>query len=51
MKKCGLHPGTLKGELFRLLSDQGNNGLEISEMARSRQVFLLEVKTFSTFGS
>ncbi|XP_038713535.1 homeobox-DDT domain protein RLT3-like [Tripterygium wilfordii] len=35
MKKYGLRPGTLKGELFKLLLDQGNNGLRVSELAKS----------------
>lgn len=42
MMKYGMRPGTLKGELFRLLSEQGNNGLKVSEMARASQVILYE---------
>lgn len=38
MAKYGLRPGTLKGELFRLLSDQGNNGLRVSDLAKSSKV-------------
>jgi hypothetical protein len=38
MVKYGLHPGTLKGELFQLLSVQGNNGLKVSDLAKSSQV-------------
>lgn len=34
----GLHPGTLKGELFRMLSEQGNNGLKISELTNAAEV-------------
>ncbi|MFS8012183.1 putative transcription factor & chromatin remodeling DDT family [Helianthus anomalus] len=33
MAKYGLSPGTLKGELFNILSLQGNNGMKISELA------------------
>ncbi|KAJ7958982.1 Homeobox-DDT domain protein RLT3 [Quillaja saponaria] len=41
--KCGLRLGTLKGELFRLLSDQGNNGLKVSELAKSIQIVELNL--------
>ncbi|KAJ7965739.1 Homeobox-DDT domain protein RLT3 [Quillaja saponaria] len=41
--KYGLHPGTLKGELFRLLSEQGNNGLKVSELAKSIQIVELNL--------
>ncbi|KAK4775271.1 hypothetical protein SAY86_010206 [Trapa natans] len=60
MKKYGLYPGTLKGELFRLLSNQGNIGLKVSEMARTAQIAELntnntteelEVAIFSTLSS
>lgn len=33
MASYGLSPGTLKGELFKILSLQGNNGMKISELA------------------
>ncbi|KAD7479854.1 hypothetical protein R6Q59_008692 [Mikania micrantha] len=33
MASYGLSPGTLKGELFNILSLQGNNGMKISELA------------------
>lgn len=51
MKNYGLYPGTLKGELFRLLSDQGNSGLKVSELARTAQVLLSEGIFFPYFGS
>lgn len=38
MSKYGLRPGTLKGELFNILSLQGNNGLKVSELAKSTSV-------------
>jgi hypothetical protein len=38
MKKYGLRLGTLKGELFRMLNGQGNNGLKISELADAPEV-------------
>ncbi|CAL1408034.1 unnamed protein product [Linum trigynum] len=38
MLKYGLTPGTLKGELFRLLFEKGKNGLKVSELAKSAQV-------------
>ncbi|XP_048232620.1 homeobox-DDT domain protein RLT3 isoform X2 [Ricinus communis] len=38
MMKYGLRVGTLKGELFTLLSERGNNGLKIPELAKSLQI-------------
>lgn len=38
MVKYGLRPGTLKGELFKLLSERGNNGLKVPDLAKSLQV-------------
>ncbi|XP_037494138.1 homeobox-DDT domain protein RLT3 isoform X2 [Jatropha curcas] len=38
MVKYGLRPGTLKGELFKLLLERGNNGLKVSELANSLQI-------------
>lgn len=38
MLKYGLQPRTLKGELFRILLDQGNNGYKVCQLARSSQV-------------
>uniref|UniRef100_A0A7N0UBZ7 Homeobox-DDT domain protein RLT3 n=1 Tax=Kalanchoe fedtschenkoi TaxID=63787 RepID=A0A7N0UBZ7_KALFE len=43
MVKYGLAPGTLKGELFGILSHQGNKGLKVSELARSTQIGALEL--------
>ena len=41
MVKYGLQPGTLKGELFKSLLEQGNSGLKVSDLAKS-----LPVSTF-----
>lgn len=38
MVKYGLCSGTLKGELFRVLLEQGINGLKVSDLAKSLQV-------------
>lgn len=38
MAKCGLRPGTLKGELFRSLSEQGSSGLNVSDLAKHSKV-------------
>lgn len=38
MVKYGLSPATLKGELFSILSEQGNNGMKVSDLANSPQV-------------
>ncbi|PQP91545.1 hypothetical protein Pyn_07602 [Prunus yedoensis var. nudiflora] len=38
MVKYGLRPGTLKGELFRVLLEQGIHGLKVSELAKSLQI-------------
>ncbi|CAL5343098.1 unnamed protein product [Camellia sinensis] len=38
MAKYGLCPGTLKGELFSILSEQGNNGMKVSDLAESSQI-------------
>lgn len=40
MVKYGLRPDTLKGELFRLLSEQGNKGMKVSDLAKSSPVRL-----------
>ncbi|CAL9009448.1 unnamed protein product [Prunus brigantina] len=37
MVKYGLHPGTLKGELFGVLLERGIHGLKDSELAKSLQ--------------
>ncbi|XP_027339873.1 homeobox-DDT domain protein RLT3 isoform X2 [Abrus precatorius] len=34
----GLCPGTLKSELFKILSERGNNGCKVSELAKSKQI-------------
>ncbi|CAJ2636583.1 unnamed protein product [Trifolium pratense] len=34
----GLCPGTLKCELFKILSERGNNGCKVSELAKSMQI-------------
>ncbi|KAK2988514.1 hypothetical protein RJ640_026742, partial [Escallonia rubra] len=34
MTKYGLSPGTLKGELFTILSLQGNNGMGVSDLSK-----------------
>ena len=34
MAKYGLSPGTLKGELFSVLLNHGNNGLKVSELTK-----------------
>lgn len=38
MARYGLRPGSLKGELFRILSERGNNGLKVSDLAKSLPV-------------
>lgn len=38
MVKYGLRPGTLKGELFSILSNQGNNGMKVPDLARCVQI-------------
>ncbi|KAF8389530.1 hypothetical protein HHK36_024045 [Tetracentron sinense] len=43
MAKYGLRPSTLKGELFAILSEQGNNGLKVSELAKSFQIVKLNL--------
>lgn len=46
MVKYGLRPGTLKGELFKILLEQGNNGLKVSDLAKSLPI--VELKFAST---
>ncbi|PON97514.1 Octamer-binding transcription factor [Trema orientale] len=46
MVKYGLRPGTLKGELFRILLEQGNNGLKVSDLAKSFPI--VDLKLAST---
>lgn len=38
MSKYGLQRGTLKGELFIILSEQGNNGIKVSDLIRESKV-------------
>lgn len=47
MVKYGLRSGTLKGELFRVLLEQGINGLKVSELAKSLQVNFLNLLSSS----
>uniref|UniRef100_A0A2P2MBS6 Uncharacterized protein LOC105643603 isoform X1 n=1 Tax=Rhizophora mucronata TaxID=61149 RepID=A0A2P2MBS6_RHIMU len=47
MVKYGLRQRTLKGELFRLLSEQGNNGLKVSNLANSSQIAELNLASTS----
>ncbi|PIA28796.1 hypothetical protein AQUCO_06600010v1 [Aquilegia coerulea] len=39
----GLRPGTLKGEMFSILSEQGNNGLKVLELAKDFRVVKLHL--------
>ncbi|XP_062111497.1 homeobox-DDT domain protein RLT3-like isoform X2 [Humulus lupulus] len=43
MVKYGLRPGTLKGALFQIFLEQGNNGLKVSDMAKSFPIFDLKL--------
>ncbi|KAL9164032.1 hypothetical protein ABFS82_06G079800 [Erythranthe guttata] len=43
MDKYGLSPGTLKGELFNILSTQGNSGMKVSELAKSSVIVELNL--------
>ncbi|XP_031281488.1 homeobox-DDT domain protein RLT3 isoform X2 [Pistacia vera] len=43
MLKYGLRLGTLKGELFRILLEQGNNGLKVSQLAKTSQIVELNL--------
>lgn len=43
MAKYGLQPRTLKGELFRMLSEKGSNGLKVSELAKASQIAALDL--------
>lgn len=45
MLKYGLRPGTLKGELFRILLEQGNNGSKVCQLARSSQIAELNLES------
>ncbi|XP_022976954.1 homeobox-DDT domain protein RLT3 [Cucurbita maxima] len=43
MVKYGLQRGTLKGELFIILSEQGNNGIKVSDLTRESKIVDLNV--------
>ncbi|XXG87620.1 hypothetical protein AAC387_Pa11g2264 [Persea americana] len=43
LEKYGLRPGTLKGELFNILAEQGSNGSKISDLAKSFQIVELNL--------
>lgn len=43
MSKYGLQRGTLKGELFLILSEQGNNGIKVSDLTRESKIVDLNV--------
>ncbi|KAK8951118.1 hypothetical protein KSP39_PZI003979 [Platanthera zijinensis] len=43
MAHYSLHPCTLKGELFRILSKQGNLGLKVSELVKAQQIVTLDI--------
>ncbi|KAK9061380.1 hypothetical protein SSX86_018561 [Deinandra increscens subsp. villosa] len=45
MASYGLSPGTLKGELFSILSLQGNNGMKTSELATYPSIVGLKLAT------
>ncbi|KAK9291662.1 hypothetical protein L1049_019611 [Liquidambar formosana] len=47
MVKYGLHPGTLKGKLFSILSEQGNNGMKVPDLAKSLQIAELNLASTS----
>ncbi|XP_073128054.1 homeobox-DDT domain protein RLT3 isoform X2 [Henckelia pumila] len=43
MEKYSLSPGTLKGELFNILLNQGNGGMMVSELAQSSSIVELSL--------
>ncbi|KAG2542131.1 hypothetical protein PVAP13_9NG570128 [Panicum virgatum] len=45
MVKYGLHPRTLKGELFALLSKAGSGGLKVSVLAKSSEIVDLNISS------
>lgn len=49
MVKYGLQRGTLKGELFIILSEQGNNGIKVSDLTRESKVCDNVVKNVDYF--
>lgn len=46
MVNYSLRPGSMKGELFKILLEQGNNGLKVSELVKSLQVIYLKFDLF-----
>ncbi|XP_065874540.1 homeobox-DDT domain protein RLT3 isoform X2 [Euphorbia lathyris] len=47
MVKYGLCPGTLKGELFTILSERGNNGWKVADLAKSSKIAELNLASTS----
>ena len=47
MVKYGLSPGTLKGVLFIILSEQGNNGMKVYDLVKSLRVSYCPVEFVS----
>ncbi|XP_058183362.1 homeobox-DDT domain protein RLT3 [Rhododendron vialii] len=47
MAKYGLSPATLKGELYSILSEQGNKGMKVSSLANSPQIVDLNLAATS----
>ncbi|KAA8539034.1 hypothetical protein F0562_025726 [Nyssa sinensis] len=47
MVKYGLSPRSLKGELFKILLEKGNNGLKVSELAKFSQIVELNLATMT----
>lgn len=43
MVKYGLRHDTLKGELFKLLSEQGDNGMRVSDLAKASSIIKLNL--------
>ncbi|KAK6940406.1 WHIM1 domain, partial [Dillenia turbinata] len=46
LMRLGLRPGTLKGELFSVLSEKGRNGSKVSDLAKCSQI--VDLKLAST---
>lgn len=38
MTKYGLRPGSLKGEVFGILCENGNKGITVAELSKASQV-------------
>ncbi|XP_057476389.1 homeobox-DDT domain protein RLT3 isoform X2 [Actinidia eriantha] len=47
MEKYGLSPDTLKGVLFIILSEQGNNGMKVYDLAKSSRIVDLNLAATS----